>query len=141
MAFDTRCPECKAKLQLDEAPDSDLPIECPKCGSLFRAPRPEGDKKPKADKGSDDKKAKSGGKKPFVAKKKKAKKKRTNPVFLLAAIGFGFIALGVIFSTLIWLAGRAGRVEEMLTYVPGDANWARGVNVGQHFFDAAGATG
>lgn len=131
MAFDTRCPECKAKLQLDEAPDSDLPIECPKCGSLFRAPRPEGDKKPKADKGSDDKKAKSGGKKPFVPKKKKAKKKRTNPVFLLAAIGFGFIALGVIFSTLIWLAGRAGRVEEMLTYVPGDANWARGVNVSQ----------
>ena len=138
MAFDTRCPECKAKLQLDEAPDSDLPIECPKCGSLFRAPRPAGaskddggSKKPKDDKAPEDKKSKSGAKKPFVAKKKKAKKKRTNPVFLLAAIGFGFIALVVIFSTLIWLAGRASRVEEMLTYVPGDANWARGVNVSQ----------
>ena len=131
MAFDTRCPECKAKLQLDEAPDSDLPIECPKCGSLFRAPRPEGDKKSKGDGGSDDKKAKSGGKKPFVAKKKKAKKKRTNPAVLLISIALGFAALIGIFFILFWLAGRAGRVEEMMTYVPNDANWARGVNIRQ----------
>ena len=66
MAFDIRCPECKAKLRLDEAPDPDTPIECPLCGSQFAAP----DQAPAAD----GKPAKKAGGPP---KRKKAKKKRT----------------------------------------------------------------
>jgi hypothetical protein len=127
MAFDIRCPECKAKLRLDEAPDPDTPIECPRCGSTFAAPPPDAPaKKPKADKPAKGDKPK--GKMP---KKKKAKKKKTNPLFLLIAIGFGFAALIGVGSALVWLANRPGAVTEMLTYVPADCNVIRGVNVGQ----------
>lgn len=122
MAFDIRCPECKAKLRLDEAPDPDTPIECPRCGSQFAAP----DESPAAPE------RKRSAKKPTAApKRKRAKKKRTNPAVLLVAIFAGLVCIGLIGWGLSWFAGRAGNVEEMLTYVPGECNWARGVNTGQ----------
>jgi hypothetical protein len=37
MAVEFRCPECRAKLRLPEAPDADAEIECPKCGHVFPA--------------------------------------------------------------------------------------------------------
>ncbi len=128
MAFDIRCPECKARLRLDEAPDPDTPIECPRCGSQFSAPdeaappaqsarpgRPAGDRKLK-------------GKMP---RKRKVKKQKTNPVVLVAAIVFGFATLIGVGVLMVWMLNRAGKVEEMLTYVPDSCNWARGVNVSQ----------
>ncbi len=63
--------------------------------------------------------------------KRKAKKKVTNPVFLLAAIGFGFVILAAVFATMIYFLGKAGNVQEMLTFVPSNVNWVRGVNVSQ----------
>src|SRR4051794_1348702 len=106
MAFDIRCPECKAKLRLDEAPDPDTPIECPRCGSQFAAP--------------DDAAAAADGNPPAkkpgkVPKRKRAKKKKTNPAVLLIAIFAGLVCIGLIGWGLHWFVGRAGKVEEMLT--------------------------
>ncbi len=160
MPFETRCPECAAKLRLDDAPPAGTPIECAKCGTLFVPPRPAAKAKaaagakpgrPRDDEDDDeddaprkpaDGDAKAGIKKPKSiavdktanpnnkGKKRKAKKKVTNPVFLLAAIAFGFGGLTIVFFTMIYFLNRAGKVEEMLTYVPADVNWVRGVNVG-----------
>lgn len=123
MAFDIRCPECKAKLRLDEAPDPDTPIECPRCGSQFEAPD---DAAPAA--GGKAKAKKPAGGPP---QRKKAKKKKTNPAVLLIAIFAGLVCIVAIGFGLHWFVGRAGKVEEMLTCVPGECNWARGVNTGQ----------
>ena len=120
MAFDIRCPECQSKLRLDEAPDPDSPIECPRCGSQFAAPAREGGRRKK-----------SKEKKAGLPKRKRARKKKTNPVFLLVAIGVGFAALIGVGILMVWMLNRAGKVEEMLTHVPGECNWARGVNLSQ----------
>ena len=155
MPFETRCPECAAKLRLDDAPPAGTPIECAKCGTLFVPPRaaktkPNGSpgkssRPPRDEDDQGDKalrqQAKGGIKKPKSitvektanpnnkGKKRKAKKKVTNPVFLLAAIAFGFGGLIIVFATMIYYLNRAGKVQEMLTYVPPDVNWVRGVNV------------
>lgn len=131
MAFDIRCPECKAKLRLDDEPDSDTPIECPRCGSQFSAPdnavpAPKPNKKAKGTKSGGGDKAKGN-----VPKKRKAIKKKVNPFLLLVMIAFAFGGLIAVGAGLIWLANKTGNVEEMLTYVPDNCNLARGVNVGQ----------
>ena len=131
MAFDIRCPECKAKLRLDEAPDPDTPIECPRCGSTFAAPAADAPAPKKGGKAKADKPAKDKAAKGKMPKRKKAKKKRTNPAVLLIAIAAGLVCIVAIGFGLHWFVGRAGKVEEMLTYVPGECNWARGVNTGQ----------
>ncbi len=41
MAVELRCPDCRAKLRLQEAPDAGTEVECPKCGTVFAAPEPE----------------------------------------------------------------------------------------------------
>ncbi len=125
MPFDTACPECSARLRLDAPPAKGHPVECPKCGALFVPPRP---KKASADKpAAAEKRAKA----PAEIKQRKVKKKTTNPVVLVGSIVLGFGALIGLGATMIWFLNRAGKVEEMLTYVPGDCNWARGVNVSQ----------
>jgi len=155
MPFETRCPECATKLRLDEAPPSGTPVECPKCGSLFVPPRaakaragggadPAKPSRPRDDDEDDAprKASKKGGIKPpksikvertanpnNTGKKRKAKKKVTNPVFLLAAIAFGFAGLTGVFFTMIYFLNRAGKVEEMMTFVPAEVNWVRGINV------------
>ena len=142
MAVITRCPECQARLKLDPAPEPGEPVECPKCGSLFQPPAARNRPPVEADddEADDDRpaKRKPGRAKPgggtAVAKKpagRKSRKKRTNPAFLIAAIGFGFLGLAVVFYFLITVLGRAGRVMEMCQYVPAEANWVRGVNTAQ----------
>ncbi len=131
MSFDIRCPECKAKLRLDEAPDPDTPIECPRCGSQFAppddaAPAP----KPGRKGGGKAKGKRARGDNGNVPKKRKAIKKKVNPFVLVALIMFAFAGLIGVGATLIYFANKAGNVEEMLTYVPDSCNWARGVNVG-----------
>ena len=64
-----------------------------------------------------------------TGKKRKAKKKVTNPIVVLVAIAFGFATLTGIFLSMIYFLNRAGKVQEMLTYVPAEVNWVRGVNV------------
>ncbi|MFO0851333.1 MAG: hypothetical protein U0871_22665 [Gemmataceae bacterium] len=123
MPFDTRCPECQAKLTLDAAPAPGTPVECPRCGSTFVPPRKKKKDKPAAG----DAKPKP----PGVPKKKKAKKKKTNPVILLLAIGLGFVGLIGVGGLMFYFLNKSGKVEEMLAQVPADFNWARGVNVGQ----------
>jgi hypothetical protein len=124
MAFDIRCPECQAKLRLDEAPDADTPIECPRCGSLFTAPG----KAARKEKAARTEKPKPKGAMP---KKRKVKKKKTNPIILVGAIVAGFASLIGVGFLMVYFLNRAGKVEEMLTYVPDSCNWARGVNVSQ----------
>lgn len=135
MPFDVRCPECSAKLRLDEEPEPGTAIECPRCGSQFRAPRKgaaSAEKpKPRAEKPRKQKSAGGGKKKKHKLRKLTAKKKKTNPVFLLAAIGFGFLGLILVGIAMVWFLNRAGRVQEMLTYVPATNTWVRGINVAQ----------
>lgn len=128
MLLATRCPECRAKLRLDTAPDPGETIECPKCGSLFspdeeaEAPPPPKVKKQKKEK-------KPAG--PVGPKKRKVKKKKTNPVLLFGMLGTALAFVIVLGGFLYWYLGKAGKVEEMLCYVPGDCNLVRGVNTGQ----------
>ena len=119
MPFETRCPECAAK-PAKPARSRDDDDDAPRKPAAN--PAKAGIKKPKSI--AVDKTANPNNK----GKKRKAKKKVTNPVFLLAAIGFGFAGLTVVFFTMIYFLNRAGKVEEMMTFVPADVNWVRGVN-------------
>lgn len=128
MLLATRCPECRAKLRLDAAPDPGETIECPKCGSLF-SPDDEADVAPPPKVKKPKKEKKPAG--PVGPKKRKVKKKKTNPVLLFGSLG---VALAFVIALSVFLfiyIGKAGKVEEMLCYVPGDCNLVRGVNTGQ----------
>ena len=68
---------------------------------------------------------------PVGPKKRIIKKKKTNPVLLFGSLGVALafvIALGI---GLFYYLGKAGKVEEMLCYVPGECNLVRGINTGQ----------
>ena len=132
MSFDVRCPECSAKLRLDEEPEPGTNIECPRCESEFQPPRseapprkrkPKPERKPKGTKGAKGKK--SGG-----PKKLRSKKKKTNPIVLLLAVGFGFLCVGLLGMLLVWFVSRAGQLDKVLAYVPNECNHIRGINTG-----------
>jgi hypothetical protein len=128
MLLATRCPECRAKLRLDVAPDPGETIECPKCGSIF-SPDDEADAAPPPKVKKPKKEKKPAG--PVGPKKRKVKKKKTNPVLLFGSLG---VALAFVIALSVFLfiyMGKAGKVEEMLCYVPGECNLVRGVNTGQ----------
>ncbi len=140
MAYQTRCPECQAKLTLDDIPAAGEAIECPKCGNQFtggagkgRAPREEPEKKlkkkdkPAEKKSKKDKKDKTGGN---AVKVRKTKKKKSNPIILYLMAAGALIILGAIGGIGYLLFGRVGKVDEMMSHVPGDFNLIRGMNVG-----------
>ena len=138
MAYQTRCPECQAKLTLDEIPASDEAIECPKCGNQFTSAsakrtqddagdRPE--KKLKKDKSKKPKGKKDAGSASPV-KIRKTRKKKSNPVILYLMAAGAIIILAAIGGIGYLLFGRGGKVDEMMTHVPGDFNLIRGMNVG-----------
>lgn len=136
MPFDLRCPDCTAKLRLDEKPGRDEAIECPKCGSTFTpAESAAADRKsggsasPK--KGKNKKKE---GKVPLDADGKplaKEARERTffNPFALLAII----LAILGVYGGVCWAVldqlGKSGRVEDMVEYIPRECNTVRGVSL------------
>ncbi len=140
MAFQTRCPECEAKLRFDEAPEAEEAIECPRCGHVFDAaeakPIPKkqkalagggGDDRPRRKK----KKGKSGagGEKSNVPKKRKVKIKKSNPVILwvmligalIVAPAIGWVGYKLFYGT--------GKIGGLMSYVPPDCNLMHGVDV------------
>lgn len=137
MAFVIRCPECQAKLTLDDTPDADESIECPKCGNQFTPTaaaakvkkKDGGDDKPKKKKKDGDKKAKDKAA-PAGPKKRKTKKKKSNPVILYLMAGGGLVILAAVIGIGYFVFGRTSKAEDMLSRVPGDFNLVRGMNVG-----------
>jgi len=148
MAYQTRCPECQAKLRLDDTPAADEEVECPKCGTQFtpmassvaakpsakseKAPKPEKFSKPKSGdkpkKSAKKTEAKAGG--DGKKKKYKAKKKKNNVAVMIMMVAGAFVILTCIGAIAYLLLSKSGKIEELLTYVPGDFNHTRGVNVG-----------
>ena len=148
MAVEFRCPECRAKLRLADAPDPGEEVECPKCSHVFPAPdsgiefrpsrKPPAGKKPRDDDGGDDepenkpekppeKKAEKKGKGP---KKRRVKKKEVNKTLLYSVAGGGVFLVAVIIGLLVWYVNRVPVAFQMMAYIPEDANLASGVNVG-----------
>ncbi|MFO0935847.1 MAG: hypothetical protein U0798_04930 [Gemmataceae bacterium] len=140
MPFATRCPECRVKLRLENAPEAGETVECPKCGSTFIPDAPADEDRPrKSEERSEDapprkkkkKKKEKASAAPGSPRKRVAKKKKSNPVLLFGGLGAALVFVVLVSIFAIYFFGRAGNVEEMLTYVPGDCNIARGVNVSQ----------
>ncbi len=131
MAFDYRCPACKAKLRLEEQQPYGTPIECPKCNETFNAPaEPENAPKPEPEKPADDK--------PAEPQKKKIGKNLMeqervfmNEFLLLGIVGAAMFALILTFSMILWLMSRAARVEDMVSLLPTNYNAMRGVSIDQ----------
>src|SRR5262245_55320658 len=137
MAFQTRCPECNAKLRFDETPDADEAIECPRCGHVCDP----ADRKPMQRKqtalgggrGGDDKprkkKSKGEGKSYNVPKKRRIKKKKSNPGILWAMV-LGALVFGPLMGYFIYkLYFSEGKIGILMANVPGDCNWMRGLDV------------
>jgi len=133
MAFDYRCPACKAKLRLEDEQPAGTPIECPKCDVTFNAPAlsettvkklTEGDP-PKDDKPAEPKKKK-------IAKNK-MEQERTfmNEFLLLGIVGGAMFGLILTCTLILWLMGRSARVEDMVSLLPSNYNAVRGVSVDQ----------
>ena len=141
MSVELKCPACRTKLRLRDAPDPGTEIECPKCGHAFPAPELEMDdgggvakalpeEFKKTDKPAGDKKAGENIPKKKAPKKRKAIKHKADPRILVAVIAGGLVLLGLIVTTLVWYMGRKSAPVEMLYYLPEDADTASGANVG-----------
>lgn len=143
MAFEVRCPDCRTKLRLSEAPPPGEEIECPKCSVVFAVPdretaedRPR-KKKAKAAVASPAKtEAKPSGDKPkgndaAPPKKRKSKKKKSNPAVLFGSIGGGVLVLLLMVGYMVHLQTRQPAAISMMTFLPDDANTAGGINLEQ----------
>lgn len=156
MPFAVRCPDCSAKLKLEEKPDADEAVGCPKCGSQFTladaraADRRRGDtddadedvrpaKKPKPAPTAGDKpkkkKKKAGPAAPDgasnVGVKRRMKTKKSNKAVLYLMIAGAFVILGCVGGAAYLAFGMTNKIVEMCWYVPEDCNHVRGLNVGQ----------
>jgi hypothetical protein len=160
MAVELRCPECRTKLRLAEAPEPDSEIECSKCGSVFptddnlvHAGGSDGDEKPSKKKSVEDNRkeqktkdkpdasapnkpsdnAKKNEKKadiPFKRKKRRAKKIKTNPVVMWSIIGGALLLSSIAAGILIWMSNRKGATQEMMSYLPDECDEMSGMNYG-----------
>ena len=143
MAVELRCPDCRAKLRLGEAPDPGTDVECPECNAIFPAPDSDtgdvpderGSKKAKKKKPVEDapekkpeEPAKLGLKK--APKKRKAKKKETNQTALILVIIGAVLFVSLVIGLLVWFFSRKPASYEMMNYLPEDANQAVGLNIG-----------
>jgi len=126
MAFDVRCPSCKAKMRFDDPPKRGDPIECPKCGQTFPAPSANAFEEKKADppKKADDPKK---GKKPKTVE---AEPRTYFNHWLLLLIVGGLMGMLITVFTIVWVVvARAARAEDMVACVPDNFNVLRGVNL------------
>ena len=107
--------------------ERDTPIECPRCGSTFTP----AESRPAPAAG----KAKAAGGKPAGGKRKKNKddepktREFMNPVLLLAIIATGLIAYIAVAAATVHVLGKAGRVTDMMAYLPADCTVVRGANL------------
>lgn len=153
MAFETRCPECDARLRFDDEPDADETIECAKCGHQFdlgsaalggkakdggKAKAAKGGKAavqlPKADKKSKSK-SKVGAKPDRandanVGKKRVVKKKKSNRSLLIFMSLAALVVLSAIGGIGYMLLSKSAKVPEMASCLPAECNIVRGVNAG-----------
>ncbi len=133
MAFDYRCPACKAKLRLEEEQPAGTPIECPKCDETFAAPalsettvkKLQESEEPKDDAPTEPKKKKIG--------KNMMEQERVfmNEFLLLGIVGGAMFALILVVVGTLWLMSRAARVEDMVSLLPANYNAVRGVSIDQ----------
>src|SRR5947209_5377944 len=116
MAVEFRCPECRAKLRVPEAPDPGDDVECPKCAHVFPAPDlDDGDGRAKKTATAvlppkTEAKPKAEAKKEFekvTPRRKKAKKKKTNPALLAGIVVGGLVFIGLVTALLVWYTRRA----------------------------------
>jgi phage FluMu protein Com len=156
MAVELRCPDCRAKLRLAEAPDPGVEVECPKCQTVFPAPDPDtgevpdnrsrsraddddrprkrrsadGDGRPAGDRPRPPAR-KPGADPKATPKKRKAKKQKTNKglLYIIAAVAAAFVAL--VGGLLYWFFFlRQPVASEMMSYLPEDCWTASGGNIG-----------
>ncbi|MGL6094398.1 MAG: hypothetical protein ACRC7O_01180, partial [Fimbriiglobus sp.] len=130
MAFDLRCPDCDAKLRLDERPDPDAAVDCPECGATF----PARNGMAKGEEASKKKKSKPKSEKAGGAKKPNAPmeaQERTfmNPFLLLVPLLAGFGLYILVAVLILNTLSRAGKVIDMTAYVPAECNVVRGSNL------------
>ena len=133
MAFDYRCPVCRAKLRLEEEQPAGTSIECPKCEQTFAAPaRAENAPKPEAESEKPPATTDGGSQKKKIGKNK-MEQERTymNEFLLLAIVGSAMFALIASFALILWIMGRAARVEDMVSLLPDNYNAIRGVSMDQ----------
>jgi len=154
MAVELRCPDCRAKLRLAEAPPAGDDIECPKCGNVFPAPEDEAPnrparkrkpseedapppakaKKPASEKprpSADPAKASADKPAPKEGKKRKPRKKKANTSVLIGACIGGLVAVLVMVGVLFYLLSKQPPAVAMMSHVPGDATYAYGINFSQ----------
>jgi len=129
MAFDLRCPECKAKLRFEEIPKRGETIACTKCDHEFRAPGRDSFTAIVEDAKEE--------KKPEEPKKKKQPKQiitkereHFNPILLLAIVGGAmlFLILALFVPWAVFIA-TAAQTENIVATVPIEYNVIRGVNI------------
>lgn len=144
MAVEFRCPECRAKLRLTDAPEPGEEVECPKCSHVFPAPDNgiefrSSKKKPagSAAKTSEDDEAeekpkpeKKPEKKAAGPKKRRVRKKEVNKTLLYSVAGGGVALVIAISCLLFWYFSRVPIPFQMMAYLPEDSKLASGVNVG-----------
>jgi hypothetical protein len=151
MAVELRCPECRSKLRLSQAPEPESEIECPKCGNVFTSDRNlirkntsddedvEGDKPMKNSETVAENKSSSPAKKndktkandkPFRRKKRRAKKRKANPVVVWSIVGGGVVALIFVIVVLVLTLGRKSVTQQMMMYLPEECDEVTGLNIG-----------
>lgn len=126
MAFDVRCPSCKAKMRFDDPPKRGDPIVCPKCNTTFPAPSANAFEEKKAD-------APKKADEPKKSKKPKTVEAEPRTYFnhwLLLLIVGGLMGMLITVFTIIWVVvARAAKAEDMVACVPDNFNVIRGVNL------------
>lgn len=127
MAFDVRCPSCKAKMRFDDPPKRGDPIVCPKCNTTFPAPSANAFEEKKAD---EPKKADTSEKAKKKPKTVEAEPRTYFNHWLLLLIVGGLMGMLITVLTVVWVVvARAAKAEDMVACVPDNFNVIRGVNV------------
>ncbi len=129
MAFDVRCPSCKAKMRFedDALPKRGDAIDCPKCGQTFPAPSPNAFEEQK--KAEDKPKADDGAKKKKPRTVEAVPRTYFNHWLLLLIVG-GLMSILIAILTVAWVVvARSAKAEDMVACVPDHFNVIRGVNL------------